>query len=532
MKICTADQMQSIDQRTIEQYGIPGMILMERAGLAVCKAILSRIPCPESAVIVAGTGNNGGDGFVVARELQNQGLAVQVYLLGDPEKLKGDARSNFEILRRLGISIHLVQSAGSLRFGSTPKHSIIIDSIFGTGLHREVTGLYQQVIRKINRSGRAVVAVDIPSGVSSDTGHILGEAVRAEETITFGLPKRGHFLYPGALYCGRLTVADIGFPQKAIDSEDITLQTIEPYAVAAKNLAKKLPERPASGHKGTFGHLLAIAGSRGKIGAASLVGLAALRAGCGLVTLAVPESLTSSISRKFPEAMTYALPETTQGTISATAVSELIRFSKKVSAVAIGPGLSVSGDTIELVRKLLIKLQKPTIIDADAINTLMGDAEFLKQIKHQIILTPHPAEFGRLIDRETVEVQSDRIGMAESFAKKYGHVLVLKGAHTLVAGPKEGVFMNLTGNSGMATAGSGDALTGIIGAMLAAGMPSLPAALAGVNIHGTAGDIAAKKKTERSLTASDIINALPSAFQALQAGCSLDNPPRDGHRVF
>lgn len=212
--------------------------------------------------------------------------------------------------------------------------------------------------------------------------------------------------------------------------------------------------------------------------------------------------------------MTYPLPETAQGTISATAVSELIRFSKgKISAVAIGPGLSVNRDTMELVRELLIRIEKPTIIDADAVNTLMGDAEFLKQLKHQIILTPHPAEFARLIDRETVEVQSDRIGVAESFAKQYGHLLVLKGANTLVAEPKGKIFMNLTGNSGMATAGSGDALTGIIGAMLAANMPPLSAALAGVNIHGTAGDIAAHKKTERSLTASDIINALPSAFQ-------------------
>ncbi len=512
MKICTAAQMQSIDQRTIQEYGIAGMILMERAGLAVCRAILSHTPPPESAVIVAGTGNNGGDGFVVARELLNQGLTVRVYILGDPKKLKGDALSNFEILRRLAISIRVVRSAASIRLQALPERAIIVDAIFGTGLHREVIGLHRQVIGKINRSGRAVVSVDIPSGLSSDTGHILGEAVRAEKTVTFALPKRGHFLYPGALYCGHLSIADIGFPRKAIDSENITLQTIEPNAVA-----KKLTERPSNGHKGTFGHLLAIAGSRGKIGAASLVGLAALRSGCGLVTLAVPESLSSSISRKFPEAMTYPLPETTQGTISAAAVSELIRFSKgKVSAVAIGPGISVNRDTMELVRELLSGLQKPTIIDADAINTLMGDAEFLKRLKRQIILTPHPAEFGRLIDRETIKVQSDRISVAESFARKYGHVLVLKGANTIVAEPKGEVFMNLTGNSGMATAGSGDALTGIIGAMLAAGMPLLPAALAGVSIHGTAGDIAAGKKTERSMTASDIINALPSAFQKVQ----------------
>ncbi len=512
MKICTASQMQSIDQRTIQEYGIPGIVLMERAGLAICKAILSRNPCPESAVIVAGTGNNGGDGFVVARELKNQGLAVRVYILGDPEKLKADALSNFKILRKLGVSIRPVQSATSIRFQALPERTIIVDAIFGTGLHREITGLHLHVIRKINRSGRAVIAVDIPSGLSSNTGHILGDAIQAEETITFGLPKRGHFLYPGTLYCGRLSVADIGFPRKAIEREKITLQTIEPHTVA-----KNLPKRPTSGHKGTFGHLLVIAGSRGKIGAASLVGLAALRSGCGVVTLAIPKSLTSSISKKFPEAMTYPLPETAQGTISATAISELIRFSKgKISAMAIGPGLSVNRDTMELVRELLTRIEKNTIIDADAINTLMGDAEFLKQLKHQIILTPHPAEFARLIDRETVEVQSDRIGIAESFAKKYGHLLVLKGANTLVAEPKGKIFMNLTGNSGMATAGSGDTLTGIIGAMLAADMPPLPAALAGVNIHGTAGDIAAQKKTERSLTASDIINALPSAFQKAQ----------------
>jgi NAD(P)H-hydrate epimerase len=340
---------------------------------------------------------------------------------------------------------------------------------------------------------------------------VLGCAVRADETVTFGQPKRGHMLYPGPVYSGRLTIAGIGFPPKAVEAEGIPLQTVEPCFVKSM-----LPPRPSDGHKGTFGHLLVVAGSEGKAGAASLAGLAALRTGCGLVTLAVPEGIAHAISKEFPEAMTLPLPQTADGTIAASAISTMVEAARRCSAVAIGPGLSVNADIMEVVRELLLRVGKPTVIDADAINALMCDAAFLGRIKRPIALTPHPAEFGRLIERETVEVQSDRIGIACDFAAGYGHVIALKGAHTVIVCPDGRAFMNLTGNSGMATAGSGDVLTGMTGALLAAGMRLEDAVIAAVHVHGTAGDIAAELKGERSMIATDMIEALPEAFARLE----------------
>lgn len=511
MRICTSAQMQAIDRRTIREYGIPGVVLMERAGLAVCGVILHRKPLPEQVLVFAGAGNNGGDGFVVARELRSQGINVRVYLMADPAGLKGDALLNYRVIERLGMDIRRVRSAGNLKLASAGSGSIIVDAIFGTGLTREVKGLHLSVIRKINRSGVPVVAVDIPSGLSADTGRVLGEAVRAGETVSFGLPKRGHYLYPGPLYTGRLTVADIGFPGEAVSAEGIGLRTLD-----IEESSALLPERPPHGHKGSFGHLLVIAGSRGKAGAASLAAIAALKSGCGLVTIAVPEGQAASITRKYPEIMTLPLPENREGAISSGSISDIRGAASRASAVALGPGLSVCSDTMALVRDVLLKIPVPMLIDADAINCLMGDAEFLKRVKRRIVLTPHPAEFGRLVNLETVDVQSDRVSVAESFVRDNHHVLVLKGAHTLVAGSPEGVFMNMSGNSGMATAGSGDVLTGVAGALLAAGLAPYDAASAGVHIHGLAGDLAAEIHTERALTAGDIIRSLPAAFQAAE----------------
>ncbi|MBI5142558.1 MAG: NAD(P)H-hydrate dehydratase [Nitrospirae bacterium] len=509
MKICTAAQMRSIDSRTINEFGIPGIALMERAGCAVAEAVKKLEPQVRQAVIMAGTGNNGGDGFVVARELLNAGLKVMVYIIGKSESITGDSSTNLSTLEKLGIPVLSANSADSIELPY--DNCVIIDAIFGTGLSREIAGLHATAIQRINDSGLPVVAVDMPSGVCSDTGRVLGCAVRADETVTFGLPKRGHMLYPGPVYCGRLTIADIGFPKKAVDAEAIRLQTIESVYVSSI-----LPPRPPDGHKGTFGHLLVVAGSAGKAGAASLAGLAALRTGCGLVTLAVPEGIAHAISRDFPEAMTLPLPQTADGTIAALAIPVIVEAARRCSAIAMGPGLSVNADIMEVVRELLLRAGKPTVIDADAINALMCDAGFLGQIKRPIALTPHPAEFGRLIERETVEIQSDRIGIACGFAAEYGHVLALKGAHTVIACPDGRAFMNLTGNSGMATAGSGDVLTGVTGALLASGMSTEDAVVAAVHVHGMAGDIAAEAKGERSMIATDMIEAISKAFTRIE----------------
>lgn len=511
MRICTSAQMQAIDRRTIREYGIPGVVLMERAGLAVCRVILDRNPRPDRAVVIAGAGNNGGDGFVVARELRNHGIDVSVYLLADPGRLKGDALLNYRVIERLGLDIRRVRSAAGLKLGTGGSGTVIVDALFGTGLTRGVKGLHLAAIRKINRSGIPVVAVDIPSGLSTDTGRVLGDSVRATDTVTFGLPKRGHYLYPGPLYTGRLTVADIGFPEESLSAEGIRLRTLD-----VRDTAGILPERPPHGHKGTFGHLLVIAGSRGKAGAASLAAVAALRSGCGLVTVGVPEGQISSITKKRPELMTLPLAENGEGAISSKAIAEICLAAKKASAVAIGPGISVCGDTLKLVRDVLLKIQKPILMDADAINCMMGDAVFLKRVKHQIVLTPHPAEFGRLVNIETVDVQSDRVAVVERFTRDIPHVLVLKGAHTLIASGSDGIFMNMSGNAGMATAGSGDVLTGVVGALLAAGMTPFESAAAGVNIHGLAGDMAAELQSQRALMATDIIKNLPAAFLAVE----------------
>jgi len=508
LKVCTAAQMRSIDLRTIETFGIPGMVLMERAGLAVASAITEgSSPLPQEACIVCGTGNNGGDGFVIARELARKEVRVRVFLIGSPDRMKKDARRNYDILAHLGIPVKRVSSRGHLSLPAQGSSSIVVDALFGTGLQREVTDLPADIIRKINASSLRVLSVDIPSGISSDTGQVMGEAVRAAQTVTFGLPKVGHVLYPGTIYAGHLTVTDIGFPPQAVEMEDIRLETLD-----TEDIAGILPGRPVDGHKGTFGHLLVLAGSRGKVGAALLAGLAALRTGCGLVTLALPESLALEATRKFPEVMTLPLPETSEGTLSRKALPDILRYSKKTSAVAVGPGLSVNADIMILVREVLSKVRKPTVADADAINALMGDAAFLKGIKRRIAITPHPAEFGRLMDCETVMVQADRLGAVRSFTDRYHHVLALKGAHTLVGGPEGRICINLTGNSGMGTAGSGDVLTGMTGALLAGGLAPFDAARAAVHLHGLAGDLAAAAKDERSLIARDIIDRIPEAF--------------------
>ena len=512
MKVCTAAQMRAIDRRTIETFGIPGMVLMERAGLAVTLSILDRPSPLRKACVVCGTGNNGGDGFVVARELARRDIRVQVFLIGTKKKVKGDARVNLDIVTRLGVQVREVGTLRQLSLPAERRGAVIVDALFGTGLDQGIQGLHAGVIRKMNTSSVPIVSVDIASGISADTGHILGEAVKARDTVTFGLPKVGHLLYPGALYTGRLTVADIGFPSKAVEEEDIRLETI-----ATADIGRLLPERPVDAHKGTFGHLLLIAGSKGKAGAALLSGLAALRAGCGLVTLALPESLANEVTRKFPEAMTLPLPETREGTLSRKAVPHITGFADKVSAVAIGPGLSLNADVMALVRDVLTRVRRPTVADADAINALMGDAGFLRRIRRRVVLTPHPAELGRLIDRETIQVQADRLGTVRQFAAEFGHVLALKGAHTLVTGRKGRVYVNLTGNSGMGTAGTGDVLTGMTGALLAAGMDPFEAARASIHVHGLAGDLAAARTDGRALMARDIIGCIPEAFHATEA---------------
>ncbi|MDP3261197.1 MAG: NAD(P)H-hydrate dehydratase, partial [Thermodesulfovibrionales bacterium] len=378
----------------------------------------------------------------------------------------------------------------------------------------------------INASDSPVISVDIPSGISSDTGQIMGEAVRADYTVTFGLPKRGHLLYQGAEYAGRLFIEDIGFPEELLHSEKLNAELIE-----KRDISLLIPERQRYSHKGDYGHVLVIAGSRGKTGAAFMCAKACLRAGAGLVTIGVPESLLDVFQSRVTEEMTLPLPDKGDGTLSSKALEKILEFlSEKADVLAIGPGISITDDTKKLVRELLLNSTAPAVMDADAINSLEGNKQILKKAKAPIILTPHAGEMARLLRQSSVvsrqlsvkdaeliaKIEKDRINTAMSFAKETGTYLVLKGVPTVIAEPEGRVFINPTGNSGMASAGTGDVLTGMLSGFLGQGLNPLEASILGVYMHGLAGDIAAKDKGEHSLIASDIIDAIPEAFSFLK----------------
>jgi NAD(P)H-hydrate epimerase len=397
--------------------------------------------------------------------------------------------------------------------------ALVADAIFGTGLSKNVTGKIAEIISFINSSDAPVISVDIPSGISSDTGQIMGEAVRADYTVTFGLPKRGHLLYPGADYTGRLFIEDIGFPEELLHSEKLKAELLEKGDVSLL-----IPERQQYSHKGDYGHVLIIAGSRGKTGAAFMCAKACLRVGAGLVTIGVPESLLNVFQSRVTEEMTLRLPDKGDGTLSSKALEKILEFlSEKADVLAIGPGISVTGDTKKLVKELLLKSAVPAVIDADAINSLEGNKQILKKAKSPLILTPHAGEMAKLLRQSSVKdaeliakIEKDRINTAVSYAKETGTYLVLKGVPTVIAVPEGRVFINPTGNSGMASAGTGDVLTGILSGLLGQGLSPLEASILGVYMHGLAGDIAAKSKGEHSLIASDIVDAIPEAFSFLK----------------
>ncbi|HDH34273.1 MAG TPA: NAD(P)H-hydrate dehydratase [Nitrospirae bacterium] len=508
LKVVTANEMQRIDHVTIKKYGLSGLVLMERAGLSVVEKInklFIQDTDKRKIIVLCGGGNNGGDGFVIARLLNEQGEDVEVYLTVSARSLKGDAKINYDAAKKFGVKIYPMPKF--LR--SRPLNTIIVDALLGTGLSKEVRPLLSRVINKVNRM-TLVVSVDIPSGISSDTGLVMGCAVKAGQTVTFGLPKRGHLLYPGAEHTGRLFVEDIGFPGKLLESAKKGV-----YMFQRNDALEMLPERPDYSHKGTYGHVLLVAGSKGKTGAALMAARACLRTGAGLVTIGVPETLVNTFQSRVTEEMILPLPDRGDGTFSYSAADTIIDFMKKSGTVmAIGPGMSVDNEISRLVASLITGLEKPVVIDADGLNAIAGKTGILKKSRAPIILTPHPGEMKRLL-RSKQEVEVDRIGTAVSFAKRTGTYLLLKGVPTVVATPVGGVFLNTTGNPGMATAGTGDVLTGMIAALLAQKLTAGHASILGAYLHGLAGDMAAVKKGGRSLTASDIIKAIPVALRSI-----------------
>lgn len=509
MKIVTAQQMKNIDRRAIREFGIPGPVLMENAATAVL-AEMERFFNGLAGVkvgIVCGKGNNGGDGLALARRLRSRGVPVRVALLAPFSAVSGEARVNLSILRKMDVEITPNASAKTLP-DIIEWSDILVDALLGVGLSSPLKGNYAQAVMLLNVSGRPVVAMDIPTGINADTGEVMGAAVRADLTVTMALLKRGLALQPGASYAGQVRVADIGIPAEVIDKENITTSLLDRGAVRGA-----LRKRDADTHKGDYGHLLVVAGSPGKAGAAVMAAKGALRSGAGLVSVAAPLGLVPIIQQQVFEAMCIPSAESIDGTLGIGAEEELLKAAAGMSACAVGPGLTRHYETGRTVRNLVQRIALPLVIDADGLNALAGSLDILKRLKAPAVLTPHPGEMGKLLGISSADVQKDRIGIASGFAKKHGVTLVLKGAGTVVAVPSGEAFINATGNPGMATAGTGDVLTGMIGGLLAQGYPAVQAACLGVYLHGLAGDFAAKEKGETSMTAGDVIEKIPDAIK-------------------
>jgi NAD(P)H-hydrate epimerase len=502
MKIARVKEMQEMDRRAMEVYGIPEMVLMENAGGAAVSVLQTEIGLRgRRFAVVCGIGNNGGDGLVVARKIHSLGGLVKIFIVGDPGRIRGAARTNLDMVERLALECSVVSQPE--RFArDLAGTDAIVDGLFGTGLDREVTGLYREVILAVNGAGRPVLSLDIPSGIHGDTGTVLGVAVRADWTVTFGLPKAGNLLYPGYEFGGRLYTSFISFPPALYDRDDLTL---------AVNSGPPLPPRDPKAHKGSVGRGLFIAGARGYYGAPYLAAMAFLRAGGGYARLAAPASIVGFLAQRGVEVVYAPQPETLEGSLSLAGKAGLLDLAAQCDLAVIGPGLSLAEETQALVRELVREIPAPLLVDGDGLSAVAGDASFLKRRTAPTVLTPHPGEMARLTGRSVREILADPIPLLIETAAALQATVVLKGAHTLIGLADGRVFVNLTGNAGMATAGSGDVLTGTIAAMAGLGQGVEEAVCKGVLLHGLAGDLAAEGKGMDGI-AGDILECLPRAL--------------------
>ncbi|MCJ7579343.1 MAG: NAD(P)H-hydrate dehydratase [Candidatus Aminicenantes bacterium] len=514
MKVLTSQQMRDIDRRAIEELGIIGPILMENAGIQIVQAMRQRLPDLKNEIItiVAGKGNNGGDGFVVARHLFNQGCRIKVLLLGRKTDLKGDAALNAHIAEKMGLPLFEITTEKQWVSHKSKllRSTVVLDAIFGTGLSKPVQGLFKTVIESINKLEAFIIAVDIPSGLSSDAFEPIGPCVKADLTVTLAAPKVAHIFPPAENFVGELVVADISIPPFLFEEKSLKLDFVEKDLIAPS-----FSKRRKDTHKGTFGHLFVLSGSLGKTGAAALAGKAALKMGAGLVTVGTPKSCLSLVARSMIELMTVPLPETPDKSLSKEALDLSLSLLEGKDACLIGPGISTHESTARFVKALIPQVRVPLVLDADALNILSPFPEILKTLKIPVILTPHPGEFARLLDCSTRDVLRNKLELSSRFAQDYNVYLVLKGYRTLTATPDGKIFINPTGNPGMATAGSGDVLSGMLAAMIIQEEEILPAVLAAVYVHGLSGDIAAQRRGEKSLTALDIIRDISSAIKTI-----------------
>ncbi|RMF94640.1 MAG: NAD(P)H-hydrate dehydratase [Candidatus Schekmanbacteria bacterium] len=510
--IATGSQMREVDRITIEERGIPGLVLMENAGTGVANAIKRRYSSlkDKNITVVSGKGNNGGDGYVVARLLLDECNEMNVFVLAEESALKGDALENYKRIKEAGAQIYHLKSTSEFDeevMSILKRTDIIVDAILGTGITGEVKGFYGEVINLINDLRKDVVSVDISSGLSSDTGKISGPAIFSNLTVTLGMAKIAHFVYPAAKYAGDLEIVDIGIPDDVIENMKFDVEVIE-----KEDVRKILPQREKDAHKGNFGHTVIIGGSVGKSGAVIMAAEAAMRSGAGLVTAVVPKGINTVIEANLIEAMSFPVEENKNGAISKEAVDSILDFCRDKDVVAAGPGMGADKDGEVIIEALLKNLDMPLVLDADAINILSKNKEILRERKGEVILTPHPGEMGRLMGIKSSDVQKERLEVCIEAAKDFDCIVVLKGKNSIISNRGKKTFINTTGNPGMATGGSGDVLTGIIAGLLSQGVPSEYSASCGVFIHGLAGDIAAEDIGEVSLCAGDVIDYLPEAF--------------------
>jgi len=507
-KLVTGGQMAEIDRCSIEVHGIPGHQLMAQAGERVVEAMRDRWPGLEtrSFAVVCGQGNNGGDGFVVARLLHQAGATVSVLTSGEPDRATGDAGHHLRLLRQAGIQPMSFPAHGGVT--QLQEVDAVVDSLLGTGMRGPARAPADHIIEQMNLAAAPVVAVDLPSGLEADTGRAQGACVNATLTVTFGLPKVGHLLYPGRSHCGDLRIADIGFPSEAIG--DCPARS---FLIAEEAVARAIPQRPADAHKGSCGSVAVLAGSVGLTGAAALAAESALAAGAGRVTLGIPSSLNDILEVKLTEVMTLPLPEVRKRRCLSLRALGLVRgLLAGADCLALGPGLGTHHETVQLVRRVVSEGVVPMVIDADGLNALAGSADIIREASAPLVLTPHPGEFGRLTSLGTEAIREAPMERARDFATHLGVTLVLKGATTVVAAADGSVFVSPTGNAGMATAGSGDVLTGLVAGLLAQGLEQVQAACVSAFVHGRAGDLARDRLGQWGMLAGDIRNAIPGAI--------------------
>ncbi|RKY87765.1 bifunctional ADP-dependent NAD(P)H-hydrate dehydratase/NAD(P)H-hydrate epimerase [candidate division KSB1 bacterium] len=508
-RVLTVKQMRNIDSYTINELGIPGMVLMERAALAVVDEIRDYLGSLKNKriLIFCGSGNNGGDGFAAARELIIKEADVKIYVCTEKEKIKGDALINLQILEKEGFNpvfINGVDEISPMDF----KCDVIVDALLGTGIKGPVRGLYKKVIDLINETGIPVISVDIPSGLNCNTGRFEGACIKAERTVTMGALKRAHLISPGRELSGKVKIADIGFSENSFNRENIKLNLIEKDDV--KNL---LPQREKTFHKGDCGKLFILSGSIGMTGAATLLSLSAMRIGAGLAVLGIPRSLNPILEEKLTEVMTLPLPETPYGSLSLKGKNQILEMLDWANAVAIGPGISRKEETLQLIVEIVKNIKKPLILDADGIYPFYENLDILKKLEPEIIITPHHGELAHLIGKPINEIEKDRIKTAVEIARELDLVLLLKGSPTLISTETGECFISNTGNPGMATGGSGDVLTGMIAGLVTQGLSVRDAGICGAYLHGLAGDLAEKEFGEMGLIAGDIMNKIPLSLK-------------------